>query len=601
MSTPLDGYVPRPYPDIVRDLLTTLTGGTVRETAIVPAGDVVVLAQLADRPIKRISHLQGEIEVERPVRDTNGNVVLDANGDPEMETVGVPYRFTDADFELFANGSAGEEHDAIRFRPTGRRPPVGSTVTVNYYPTQTRPVPLTDLNVGSVVRTMLESVARELAVEELLMESVYRSAFIDTADGANLDKVVALVGVKRRPAGVPVASVRFSRSPGSTGRITIPTSTVVADDEGSRYSTVSPLVLEPGEPSREVLAAGVSRSTPPVDAGTLTNPEVLIAGIATVTNDAPAAKAPAPESDDELRRRARGALSVAARGTVDALEYGLRSIDGVKAVTITEFPNGVAGEIKVDVAYTRDDPALESQVRARIDDLRPAGVRVINQAASTVAVTVTATIVLAGSGVSAGELSTLQRDLEARVVAHIRTLQPGAALRQGPASIAALTDARVVDASFEFAIGGAPAATVTAPPGAVLEPVQPFTFVVSTETGTAGPGAIIQLDALVPLHLVVGVTASDAEAAINSAAQAYVTGLTGAGLSGASAQITADGLIAALRDDTRYQIIRSDTSVTTESADRFFQLADGVGAHPVGPGDTVVLRSIDIDVREGGV
>ena len=104
-----------------------------------------------------------------------------------------------------------------------------------------------------------------------------------------------------------------------------------------------------------------------------------------------------------------------------------------------------------------------------------------------------------------------------------------------------------------------------------------------------------------PLHLVVGVTASDAEAAINSAAQAYVTGLTGAGLSGASAQITADGLIAALRDDTRYQIIRSDTSVTTESADRFFQLADGVGAHPVGPGDTVVLRSIDIDVREGGV
>jgi hypothetical protein len=134
-----------------------------------------------------------------------------------------------------------------------------------------------------------------------------------------------------------------------------------------------------------------------------------------------------------------------------------------------------------------------------------------------------------------------------------------------------------------------------------LEPVQPFTFVVSTATGTTGPGATIQLDALVPLHLVVGVTASDAEAAINSAAQAYVTGLTGAGLSGASAQITADGLIAALRDDTRYQIIRNDTSVTTESADRFFQLADGVGAHPVGPGDTVVLRSIDIDVREGGV
>ncbi|MET0662493.1 MAG: baseplate J/gp47 family protein [Ilumatobacteraceae bacterium] len=596
MSATPDGYVPRAYPDIVRDLLTTLTGGTVRETAIVPAGDVVVLAQLADRPIKRISHLQGEIEVERPVRDANGDVVLDTNGDPEMETVGVPYRFTDADFELFANGTAGDEHDAIRFRPTGKRPPVGSTVTVNYYPTQTRPVPLTDLNVGSVVRTMLESVARELAVEELLMESVYRSAFIDTAEGSNLDKVVALVGVKRRPAGVAIARLRFARSAGSTGRITIPTATVVADDQGSRYSTVAPLVLEPGEPSREVLAAGVSRSTPAVEAGTLVNPEVLIAGIATVTNESPSANAAAPETDDELRRRARSALAVAARGTVDALEFGLRSIDGVKAVTVTEFPNGVPGEIKVDIAYSRDDPALEQEVRDRIVDLRPAGVRVINQAASTVPVRVSAAIVLAGSGVPANDLSALQNDLEGRVVEYIRTLQPGGTLRQAPVTIAALTDPRLVDAAFEFALDGPPAPSVTGPPGSVLQPIRPFTFTVTTETGDGGPGATIQLDVLLPVHLVAGVTAAEAESAIDPAAQSYVNGL-----SGGSTPITVDGLIAALRDDTRYVIVRTDTSVTAEAGDRFLQLADGVGAQPVGPDDTVILRSISVDVREGGV
>ncbi|HEY3485263.1 MAG TPA: baseplate J/gp47 family protein, partial [Ilumatobacteraceae bacterium] len=308
MTATPDTFVPRPYPDIVRDVLTTLTGGTVREVAVVPPGDVIVLSQLADRPIRRVSHLQGEIEVQRPVRDANGDVVLDTNGDPEIETVGVPYRFTDADFELFATGAAGDEHDAIRFRPNGRRPPVGSTVTVNYYPTQTRPTPITDLNVGSVARTMLESVARELALVELLMENVYRSAFIDTAEGSNLDKVVALVGIKRRPAGVATTRVRFTRAAGSTGQITIPTATVVADGDGNRYTTVAPLVLEPGEPSREVLAAGVSKSTPAVAANAIDRLEVLIAGIASVTNESPAADAAAAETDDELRRRARGAL-----------------------------------------------------------------------------------------------------------------------------------------------------------------------------------------------------------------------------------------------------------------------------------------------------
>ncbi|TQN47689.1 putative phage protein gp47/JayE [Humibacillus xanthopallidus] len=588
--------MPRTYPEIVRDALTTLTGGTVRETAVVPLGDVIVLAHLADRPIRRVSHLQGEIELQRPVRDANGDVVLDTNGAPEMETVGVPYRFTDADFELVATGAAGDEHDAIRFRPTGRKPPAGSTVTVNYYPTQTRPTPITDLNVGSVARTMLESVAREIALVELLMENVYRSAFIDTAEGSNLDKVVALVGVKRRPAGVATTRVRFTRAPGSTGQITVPTAAVVADADGNRYATVAPLVLEPGEPSREVLAAGISKSTPAVAANAIDRLEVLIAGIASATNEAPAAVAASAEPDDELRRRARGALAVAARGTVHALKFGLLSIPGVKDVAITEFPNGVPGEIQVDVAYERQgDADLEADVVSRIEELRPAGVRVITAAARMADVRVRVSLTLTGDGVTSTELASLQEDLELRVVDHIRSLPPGGTLRQAQVTLVALSDARVVDASFEFELGGPPSATVTAPTGTVLQPVRPFSFTATTETGVAGLGATIQLDALIPIHLVAGVTLAEATAAIDAAAASYAAGLTGGG------SVTVDGLIATLRDDSRFAIVRADVSVTTESVDRFMQLADGIGAQAVGPGDRLVVGEISVDVREGGV
>lgn len=66
-----------------------------------------------------------------------------------------------------------------------------------------------DLNVGSVVRTLTEATARELAkLYEQLME-VYASGFVDTATGASLDFVAGIAGVERvRDADptVPAAS-----------------------------------------------------------------------------------------------------------------------------------------------------------------------------------------------------------------------------------------------------------------------------------------------------------------------------------------------------------------------------------------------------------
>ena len=306
---------------------------------------------------------------------------------------------------------------------------------VNYYPAVTRPVPLTDLNVGSVVRTLMESVAREVAVLEQQMDRVYRSAYLETAEGANLDKVVALVGVSRIPAGTSVVRLRFTRAPGSTGRVTIPAGTVVSDDAGNRYATMTALVLEPGEPSREVGAAGVTKAVPPVDADALTRLEVLIAGISTVINDSPATAATSPESDDDLRRRARGALHVAARGTVDALRFGLLSIDGVKDVAVTEHPNGVPGEIRVDIAYEREgDTDLEREVAERIDDLRPAGIRVLLRPAGAVDVTVTVALTLAGTGVAGAALAELTAGVEGRVAAHLTSLGPGHARSATPSS-----------------------------------------------------------------------------------------------------------------------------------------------------------------------
>lgn len=584
MNKELDGFVARPFPDIVRDLLTTLTGGTVREAVVVPPGDTVELRLLADRPIRRISHLEGMVEIARR-RD-----------DGSTETVDLPYRFTEADFELVATGTEGDATDAIRFRSSGRRPPVGSTLTVNYYPTQTRPAPVTDVNVGSVARTMLESVARELALQELHLEQVYRSAFIETAEAGNLDRVVALVGISRRPAGTATVMVRFVRAAGSTGRISIPVSTVVSDGHDNQYATATPVVLEPGEPSRQVLAAALSGAVAAVEASAVNRMEVLIAGVSEVTNDAASVAAAAPESDDDLRRRARGALAVAARGTLDALRFGVLSVDGVKAVTVSEFPNGVPGEIAIDVAYVRDgDTAAITEVGARIDELKPAGIRVVPKQASSVALSVRAILTLAGIGVPAAELTALQAQVEERVVEHVQTLPPGGTVRQAQVVLAALVDPRLVDAAFELSLGGTPAPSATAPPGTTLRAVRPFSFNVSSESSAIAAGATIQVDVVLPIILGPGVTADEATTAVKVTTQSWAGSLR------AGAAISVDALLAAVRDDTRYALVRADTTVTTEAGERFLHLTDGVGSRPVSTSDRVVLRNVDVDVREGGV
>lgn len=580
-------FAPRAYPAIVRDLLTTLTGGTVRETVTAPVGEApILLDRLADRPVRRVSFLAGRVVV--------------GDGPTARE---IDYQFTPADFELVSTAGS-DEPDAVRFREDGRRPAPGSVLTVNYYPVQTRPVPLTDLNVGSVVRTLLETVARELALTELLLEQVYRSAFVDTAEGSSLDRVVALVGISRLPAGTPVVAVRFSREAASSGRITVPVGTVVTTEKGDRYSTLAPLILEPGEPSRVVDAAGLSAATAPVDAGAIDRLEVLAAGVSGVTNEAPARVASAPEADEDLRRRARGALHVSVRGTVDAIRFGVKSVPGVKDVAVTEFPNGVPGEVRLDVAYAGEpDAATRREVADRVDELRPAGVRVVLGDAARTRVAVTVALTLAGTGVAPAELARLSAAVEERLAGHLGSLAPGGVARQAQLASMALSDPRIVDAAVTLAAdGGPPTDRIELASGVVLELERPFTFPppATEQAPGAAPATLAQVDVMLPVHLQPGVTAASVTEAVRLAAQAHLDAVSGVGgTTGGPTALTVDGLAAAVRDDTRFALVRGDVLVTVESGGRFLQLTDDAGSYPAPPNESLRLRQLDVDVREG--
>jgi uncharacterized phage protein gp47/JayE len=71
---------------------------------------------------------------------------------------------------------------------------------------------ISDLNPGSVVRTLVEAMSREIEYLYLQMEKAYLSGFLETATGDALDFVVSILGIKRKPPQPSSGYVTFGRS-----------------------------------------------------------------------------------------------------------------------------------------------------------------------------------------------------------------------------------------------------------------------------------------------------------------------------------------------------------------------------------------------------
>jgi len=570
-------FIARTYEEVVRDLLTTTTGGTVRETATatLDAEGKMDAIRLHQRPVKRISHVE-----ERRV-----------NLDNTEEKI----RFTPADYQLVASDGS-DALDSLEFRKTGNKPHNGSELTINYYPVTTEPVPLTDLNVGSVTRTLMESFSRELAMSELQMEYVYNSAFLETATGGSLDKVVTLIGMKRFASGHAVATVRFNRNPSAPGKLTIPTGTVVTDADNNRYKTTIELVLEAGESSREVLVAATTPSTPEVEANTL-RLETLVAGVGSVGNPKPARNLSAPESDEALRNRAKGALQGVSFGTVNALKYGVLSIPGIKAVTVTEFPNDIPGEVLLDIAYGEDTPDVRAEVNEKIRQFKPAGIRVLTAEADILEVRVSVELTLAGTGVAESGIAALRTGVESAIGDYLEKLEPGSQARRAQMASQVLADTRIVDCRITL-IPGEQAAVeaLSLSSNQIIEVIRPFEFpLIESEDLPAPLARLVVISAMVPYLPDAGTTQAEAEASLLLAYNSFIRSRS------ANNVITVDALATALRDDSRYALIREDIILTVEVEETFLQLSDGLGSFTPQDSDNISSGDASFSLTEGGL
>jgi len=344
---------------------------------------------------------------------------------------------------------------SVEWLPGGVRPDENSPFFVNYRVDTRRGI--TDINPGSVVRTIVESVAREMDFINAQMNQVYNSAFIDTATGKSLDLVASLLGINRIMAGKASGEVTFfrDRAPDETEELreriaftgenryllknpsvkavkkvegtvegrpvvfsadadyTVSDGSIVwtpggrQPDRGSKFSAeysayrlAVPAGTRVSTESRRLATPKVYRTTKdtpflknaggaweavaPVEALNPGKDENVYAGELTVMPRPPLGaervrntkdiqNGTDPETDAELRERAKTALEMAGKGTLASLHSAVQGIRGVEpgGVKVVDQPLGDPGFVQVIVIGGDDE-----EIRRVIKETRAAGITV---------------------------------------------------------------------------------------------------------------------------------------------------------------------------------------------------------------------------------
>ncbi len=241
-----------------------------------------------------------------------------------------------------------------------------------------------DTHVGGVARNLTEAYAREMATFYAILQHAHRSGFVDSAEGAALDNVVAILGIDRARAGRLEGKVEFSRLSPAPHDIVIPAGRRVtgARETGSvpLFETVEDATIERGQTRALVRVQEVVTDAEPTGAPDVLDPDTLtimprpVLGVERLRNPEPIVRTSAEETDDNLRARARTVLRESQRGTAEAIEAAVREC-GLRQVEVVEREEGPPGQLELRIS---DPEAAERivEIERAVRRSKAAGVRV---------------------------------------------------------------------------------------------------------------------------------------------------------------------------------------------------------------------------------
>ena len=302
---------------------------------------------------------------------------------------------------------------------------------------------------GSDANALVASIAA--VGDEVAQQVSYVAAasFLDTATGLNLDRLVFdRYGLVRKPAAAALGTVQFTSATGAASTFAIPVQTKLVTADGTQFETTQPATFTLGSngpvtvPVRSVLA-GTTQQAGIGEINTLLSPVPGAVADLSVTNALATAGAADPETDAELRERARRFFTTVQRGTLAAIEQAARGVPGVRyaaafedvdaygqqtgyvSLAVTDqYTDTLALLGTVPPAYEAQSQQLAERVALAVDQARAAGIYVATIVAQVVLQPVTLLL-----RVKAGfDTQTVSLEARAACVQVVNALAPGASL-----------------------------------------------------------------------------------------------------------------------------------------------------------------------------
>ena len=295
---------------------------------------------------------------------------------------------------------------------------------------------LTDFQVGSVIRTIYESFAYEIGILYEQLNQVYLSAFIDSAEGSQLEMLVALLGIQRGLPDFAEGTVTFQRDLG-TDIIEIPVGTLVTTEDSEKspkkaYTTIESKIFPANLETVEVKIQAVERGEEQVTKEETINIMPLpIPSIKSVINKSPIQfTGKKTETDEELQQRAKIALISSGKASNIALKNALLSQPSVREVKLIErFNDSDKKYGLVDLFVDGVDFSNETKVqslKSQIDKVRAAGVFVRLQSAIIVTIDAVFKIEINPSiKISEMERKTIEKSVQESIINYISQTKMG--------------------------------------------------------------------------------------------------------------------------------------------------------------------------------
>jgi hypothetical protein len=350
--------IERPFQEIVDDILTAIVGGVVNEPIKYDVSDdLYALSQPAI-----------------DVRSITGTLTLE---DADGKQTPTHHTFQKSVDFLFSEGD-----NAVVWQEGGAKPDDETTFYVDYLrPDSSSRSPLTDINVGSVTRTLGEAIGREIATVYEQINLAYESGFVDTATGQSLELVVSILGVTRKTKEFAQGLVTFFRDTAVIdGNITIPENTLLSTEKGeATFVTAELRTLQRGQPRIDVPVRATNASKGKdgvVKAGAINTLAQPITGISRVTNFEDTFLGGENETDEQLRARAKTVLRGLGKATLAALASAIFS-GRAKLVEVFD-PNSPPIKSTPPGTVTlliESEPERFLSLRAAVEQTRAAGVQ----------------------------------------------------------------------------------------------------------------------------------------------------------------------------------------------------------------------------------